>query len=277
MKFSTSLIIVFIASITSSCGQTVDETVKEIAAINEVQSEHIGYSGQLSDNYMNFEILKKNADTKTLLNLIDHKNSVVSCYASWALIDQDYLDLPSIFSKYLYSDKTINTFSGCIKSEDNLSSEFYHRFWNKTDNKETNKSLITIDSLIIYHNQPNWLLLLRALENRAYPKTYNERIATLAFEKGYKEAISYLSNWYKAEYKEEIRKALLKYLKKTNFTDIGTIPYYDTVADLLKFNDNEIKQIVIKKLKTDRHWEYDKEKFKFLLDEYYIYQSDLEK
>lgn len=277
MKISSVLIFTLVVSITTAYGQTVNKIVRKIAKINEVQSEHVGFVGQPSENYQNFKKLKEKADIQTLLQLTENKNPVVSCYASWGLIDKEYSDLAAIFSKYLNSDKSVATFSGCIKSEDNLSSEFYHRFWNKITDKKTNQTLIKLDSLIIYHDKPYWILLTRALENRVHPKSYNPRIATLAFDKRYKEAIFYLSNWYKAQNNDPHRQALVKYLISTNFKDVGTTPYYESVAELLKFNDENLKEIVIEKLKNDRHWENDKQKFIFLLDQYYIYQSDLEK
>lgn len=277
MKITSVLIITLVVSVSTAFGQSVDNIVRKIAEVNEIQYEHVGITGQPSENYQNFKKLKEKADIPTLLQLTESKNPVVACYASWALIDKQYSDLATIFSKYLNSDKSVATFSGCIKSENNLSSEFYHRFWNKTKDKRTNQKLIKLDSLILYHDNPYWLLLNRALENRVYPKSYNQRIATLAFEKVYKEAIFYLSNWYKTEYNDQLKQALVKYLKNTKFRDVGTTPYYETVAKLLKFNDDNIQKIVIEKLKDDRHWEYDKEKFKFLLDQYYIYQGDLEK
>lgn len=270
-----AIILIFLTQIV--CGQNIDSIVSKIAKIDEVQYEFIGLAGKASENYSNFLNLKKNTDNETLLKLIDHKNPVVSCYAGWALIDKDYQNLPSIFSKFLKSDKSVRTFSGCIISENNLSSEFYHRIWGKTEDKKSNQLLETLDSLIIYSNNPDWLLLTRALENRVHPKEYNNQIANLAFKENYKEAIIYFSNWYKAEYKEQIQKALLKYLKRTNFRSVGTSAYYNIVDELLKFNDNEITDLVIEKLKKDRHWEYSKDKFKYLLEEYNIYESDLKK
>jgi len=162
MKITSILIITLVVSISTACGQSVDNIVRKIADVNEVQYEHVGIAGQPSENY---EILKEKADIPTLLELTENKNPVVSCYASWALIEKEYSDLATIFSKYLNSDKSVATFSGCIKSEDNLSSEFYHRFWNKTTDKRTNQTLVKLDSLILYNNNPYWLLLTRALEN----------------------------------------------------------------------------------------------------------------
>jgi hypothetical protein len=277
MKKTSVFIIALIVSVGTICGQTLEEIVAQIAEINEVQFMNVGYAGVFSDNYSNFEQLKEKADLQALIKLTNHENPVVGCYAGWGLIDKGYSDLGSIFSGFLNSGKRVTTFSGCIKSTSSLSDVFYHRFWNDTDDKETNTTLQKLDSLIIYHDKPCWLLLSRALENRVYEKSYNHRISTLAFDQGYREAIFYLSNWYKAEYKNELRKALIKYLKNTNFENVGTTPYYQTVEELLKFNEEEIREMVIKKLKKDRHWENAQERFKFLLDDYYIYQLDLEK
>ena len=276
MKVTSPIICILIVLITNACGQPTDKVVQEIAAINEVQSEHVGFAGMKSENYQNFEKLKAEASIQTLLELTEHDNPVVSCYAGWGLIDKKYSDLSVLFSNYLSADKSVLTFKGCNKFESNLTNEFYNRFWNKTKDKRTNKILIALDSLVIYHDKPQWLLLIRALENRVHPKAYNQRIATLAFDEGYEEAIFYLSNWYKAEYHDQLQQAFLKHLENANFKEVGTTSYYETVAELLKFNDEKILSAVIEKLKKDRHWESDIERFKFIFDQYYIYQSDLE-
>lgn len=273
MKLISILLCLFLV-LTTACAQELEDLIAEIEKTNEVQYEHIGFAGEESEQYKNFETLKRNADLATLLQLLEHENPVVSCYAGWALIDQAYSDLPSIFAQYLKADRSVMTFSGCIKSRDSLSNEFYHRYWNKTTNKKTDPVLQSLDSLILYQDQPDWLLLTRALENRVYEKTYNSRIAYLAFEQGYREAIFYLSNWYKAEYLEAIRSALLRYLQETNFIKVGTSAYYETVAELLKFKEEELQALVIEKLRADRHWEHDQERFRFLFDQYSIYESD---
>ena len=266
--FITSLII----SITSVYGQSVKQIVNKISKIDEVQYEHVGIAGILSENYINFENLKKKADIDTLLKLSENENNVISCYAIWGLIDKKYSDILSILAKYINSDKKVKTFNGCIKSEDNLSNEVYNRFWNKTTNKVENKTLMSLDSLIIYNNKPYSFLLSRALKNRVYPKIYNQRIAVLAFDKENKDAIFYLSNWYKAEYINQIREALIKYLNNTDFKNIGINTYYETINELLKFNDDKLVTIILEKLNKDKSWKPAEEKFKFLLYHYSIYE-----
>lgn len=277
MKIALLSITVLTLSFTTSCGQTTTEIVDEIAERNLVEHEIVGFSAQRSENYKNFEKLKKTANLFSLVELTAHRNSVVSCYAAWALIDKGYSDLPSIFSQFLKTDRSVETFSGCIMSTDNLSSSFYSRFWHQTKDKKGNQILQTLDSLIIYDNRPGWHLLERALKNRLYPRRYNQRIATLAFEEGYTDAISYLSNWYKAEYKEEIQQVLIKRLLNTEFSNLDVNIYYETVAELLDHNDDNIKQVVMEKLRDDRNWENDKEKFLILFKQHSIHERMLYK
>ncbi|NQY10293.1 MAG: hypothetical protein HRT71_12370 [Flavobacteriales bacterium] len=271
----TALLIVNI-----SCGQAEKLTVivDRIAKINEVQQEHVGIAGTESENYKNFKQLKEIATTDQLVQLTDNKNATVACYASWALADNLYSDLKKIFQKFVIKDRSVETFSGCIKSQDNISSELYHRYWNNVDKakRPTDKILLELDSVVIYSKKPYWLLLNRALENRVYKEPYKKQISILAFDKGYKEAILYLSNWHKAEYADKIKKALLKYLNETEFKNTGTSDYYNTVEELFKFKDPEIRKAIIAKMKKDRHWEMEKERFKYLLVDNYIYNIDSE-
>ena len=258
--------------------QKLKTIVEKIGKINEVQGKYVGLGGSESENYKNFEQLEKTATTGELVLLTDNKNPTVACYASWALADKSYLDLSVIFKKFITQDRQVKTSKGCIKSSDNISNELYHRYWNSIDDKKksTDKILIQLDSIILYSHNPYWLLMTRAMENRVYKEPYKTRIVFLAFEHGDRDAIFYLCNWHKAEYAEKIKTALVKYLKRTNFKNTGTTDYYKTVEELFKFNDSEIRKVVIAKMKKDKHWEMDKERFKYLLEDNDIYDIDNE-
>jgi hypothetical protein len=263
-----------------SFGQTkkLTELIDQIAKINEVQQEHVGLAGSESENYKNFKQLKEIATTEELIRLTDNKNVTVACYASWALADNSYPDLKTIFQKFISQDKQVETFSGCNKSEDNISSELYHRYWNSVNisKRPTDKILLELDSIVIFSKKPDWLLLNRAMENRVYVEPYKTQISILAFEQGQWEAIFYLCNWHKAEYADEIKTALVKYLNETEFKNTGTTDYYKTVEELFKFNDPEIRKAIIAKMKKDRHWEMEKGRFNYLLSDNYIYNIDSE-
>lgn len=252
--------------------------VDNIAKVNEVQGEHIGNAGSESENYKNFKQLKEIATTEELVQLTNNKNPAVACYAGWALADKSYKDLSSIFKKFIIHNRQVETFSGCIKSQESISSELYHRYWNNIDNtkKSTDKTLIQLDSIVLYSYNPYWLLMTRALDNRVYQEPYKKQIVFLAFEQGNRDAIFYLCNWHKAEYADEIKVSLVQYLNRTNFKNTGIIDYYKTVEELLKFKDSKIEKLVIAKMKKDRHWEMERQRFKYLLEDYYIYDIDSE-
>jgi hypothetical protein len=254
------------------------EIVGKIVKVNEVQYEHVGYAGSKSENYQNFNQLKKNASTEDLVELTYNKNATVACYASWALVDMSYGGLKNIFNNFIKQDREVETFNGCIKSVDFISSELYHRYWNSIADteKSTNKILFQLDSIILYTNNSFWLLMKRALENRVYLQPYKSKISVLAFDKGNIDAIFYLCNWHKAEYADEIKTALVKYLNETDFKKTGTIDYYRTIEALFEFKNPNLRKVIIDKMKKDRHWEMDKERFKYLLEDNYIYNIDNE-
>jgi hypothetical protein len=283
MKQLTKIILLatLVFGVNLSFGQTKKLTVivEKIANINEIQEEHVGFAGTESENYKNFKQLKEIATTDELVQLTDNKNATVACYASWALADRAYPDLKTIFQKFTLQDRQVATFSGCIKSKDNISSELYHRYWNSVDisKRLEDKILLELDSIVIFSKNPYWLLLNRAMENRVYVEPYyKSQISILAFEQGQREAILYLCNWHKAEYADKIKTALVKYLNETEFKNTGTTDYYKTIEELFKFNDPEIRKAIIAKMKKDRHWEMEKERFKYLFSENYIYNIDSE-
>jgi hypothetical protein len=246
-----------------------------IRAINEVQYEHVGIVGIESENYKNFLALAT-IDTLTLLRLTGDTNAVIVCYAGWALIDQSYPNINAILVKFLTNDKVVRTLNGCIESQDLLSNEFYHRYWNRVDEskRKNDRTLFHMDSTILYSNS-YWLLTLRALENRIYPPSFNKQIEHLAFDETNRDAINYLIKWQRNQYKDKIKISLLKYLNETDFINVGVTPYFETVDELLKFNDAGITEVIVRKLKKDTHWKYEEEKFLSLLEKYGIQKKDI--
>ena len=48
------------------------------------------------------------------------------------------------------------------------------------------------------------------------------------------------------------------------------------IEELLKYNDEEIEQIIVEKLRKDKHWEFERQRFVNLLHDNSIYESDLQ-
>ena len=105
----------------------IKNLVEKIEKYNELQSKHVGIGGMTTVQYLNFEKLKTKATTEELLKLLNHKNSVVKGYTSWALVDNKYPKLSNILAEFLRTGETVTTQHGCIISTDELASEFYHR------------------------------------------------------------------------------------------------------------------------------------------------------
>ncbi|MEO1030828.1 MAG: hypothetical protein AAFX55_05460 [Bacteroidota bacterium] len=247
--------------------------IDSIAKINTVEYESVGLGGWEGANYRNFKKLKAKANIEELVTLTQNENAVVACYASWALADRSYPNLKLIFRNFLDDNETVETFSGCIMSGRHMASELYHRYWNNTsfEDRSENKILQELDSMILYQPKPDWLLALRALDNRVYDEPYKSRIVELAFDKTNREALFYLSNFHKAEYYKKIETALLLYLRNTNFKNTGTSDYFRTIEELLRFNNPDINTEIVEKMKKDRHWHHEPEKFRSILDHYGIY------
>lgn len=257
--------------------KSVEEIVVRFIAANEVQYEHIGMGSTQSKLYQDFLILKKIARTDELTSLSKHPDAVVRCYAGWALIDRKYSRLDNIYLSFLNRDTEIFQYSVDVVSPSTVAVEFYHRYWNSLEYKEkaTDPLLLKLDSLTLYNEKAHWGLILRAMENRVYPRSYHKQIEYLAFDKRDIHAIYYLSNWYKAEYIDRLKPALAAYLQNTDFEDVGVDYYYKIVEQLLMFRDEGIKKIVIEKLKKDKFWKHDTQHFLDLLMNYNIFESDV--
>jgi hypothetical protein len=253
----------------------LSDIVARIAKINEVQSAHIGFAGVKSDNYSNFLELKKIATTDDLLILTDNRNAVVACYAGLALADRSFPDLKTIFLKFLRQKRAVTTINGCTISKDDISNELYHRYWNNVADKAkvNDKLLLQLDSIILYNDYSHWLLMVRAFKNRIYPASHKNRIEELAFKHDNREALFYLCTWYRADHYVNIKQSLITYLKKTDFKKTGISDYYRTLDELLKFKDSEIETIIVQKLKKDKHWKHEEQRFISLLGDYSIYEN----
>ncbi len=258
----------------SAKSQTTKDIVKRIAKINIVEVEGANISKE-NENYTNFRILRERATTPELVELLEHQNSVVNVYSSYSLIDRSYDEIPRIYKKFLENDKFVETQKGCNGGQDKVSSEIYHHYWNSVsyEARETDKVLNVLDSITLYSENSDWLLILRALENRVYPKSYNKQIEFLAFEKNNRDAIFYLLNWYKAEYRNQLENALLTYLEQTKFEDVGVTQYYDTIEEIFKFRNEVNKEKIVVKLKNDEFWKIHKSLFIGLLQKNGIYEN----
>lgn len=253
--------------------------VDKISTQKSVSNGSQGISSTTDESYQNFLQLRETATIQELLDLTKSENSILACYAGWALIDTMNNNTKFVLQRFILNDKSVTVVSGCVVfTGQNLSTALYERYWYKVDptNRSRDNFLFMLDSVILYNKNSNWSILSKALENRFYNETFKGQIAKLAFEEKNRLAILYLCKWYRAEFVDKIKTALVDYLISNEFQYRGVEVYYEIVEELLKFNDPEIKKIVIRKLKRDKYWEKEKEEFKQLFSKYYIFNTDYE-
>ncbi|TAF74424.1 MAG: hypothetical protein EAZ53_09290 [Bacteroidetes bacterium] len=279
IKYTVFSIILLNAIFLNGQPKKLTDIVDSIVKINELQEEHIGMEGRESENYKNFKLLKEIASIEELMLLVENKNAVVACYASWALVEKSYPNLMEIFRKFILQDKIVQTYSGCIKSQYYISCELYFRYLNKIGDfkKSTDKILYQFDSITLFSPKPHRMLINAALQNRVYQQPCVTQISKLAFEQCNKEAIFYLSKWNKEDYSKNIKDAIIQYLNQTTFKTLGTKEYYAALQELIKYKDYEVNKAIIFKMKNDRSWEKSKVGFLNLLKSNNIDISEIEK
>lgn len=261
------LLIVLIFFTISSCSQNIDDIVCEISDSEVFEYQYISIAGFESSLYKKFIELSKKATNDQLEVLLYHENPVVTCYASWALIEKEYDHLSKVFKMLLDDDRTVKTFSGCIIDQESLSDIFYYRYLNSLKDKEIKENvLFELDKIIIGLEKPDNLLLNKALENRHYPNEFKDVIYNLGFEKNYKEAIFYLCNWHRSEYNYELQLFIIEKLKKTEFKGSNSSTYYKYLDELIKFKNTDVYEFILHKYRTDKPHIDEIENFKKLLE-----------
>ncbi len=208
----------------TSC-QNIPSLVDSIAKENTIECEAVGLTGRKSNIYKNFEKLKRSASKKKLIQLINHDSLSVVGYSSYALIDKKLVNPSELLTKFINKKESVSTFCGCLMDRKSISSLIYHRYWNtriEYPNEEDfdnfiindSKELKKMDSIILFSKEPDRILLIRALENRVYPKKYKSKIEDWAFNNGNFFALKYvLTNLYDGNQKR-IEFSLIKYLEK---------------------------------------------------------------
>lgn len=245
------LLTLFVSNNPFCQSKKLENIIQNISKIDIVEHAQIGdgsridFNGNIieSENYKNFKRLKEIASTQDLVKLTNHKNSTVACYASWALADTSYFDLKSIFQKFINNDRQIISYSGCIKSPDNISVELYHRYWNNVEisKRSKDKLLYELDSIILYSKNPDWLLVSRALNNRIYNKKFNKPISYLAYKKGDKEAVVYLNNWKNTQLLDSLNNKP-KNINEINENNTSSVEIkYSSIQNIKQIFDNYIK------------------------------------
>ena len=164
---------------------------KKIAKVNEVQSKSIGFTGTRSKQYLRYEKLKNIAHKNELVQLTNHFNPVVRCYAFWALRDRQESNIFPLLLNHIHDTVKVITQTGCIgeykKTEDFCINLFMEKYLIEEDKYRFNSCQLNyaekriLDSTVIF--MPNNLFYtFKALQEIEPNLNYYIRIRELALE-----------------------------------------------------------------------------------------------
>jgi hypothetical protein len=227
-KYPISILFIFLPMLLfgQDLKPEIQELVNEIIQVNELHHKHVGRAAITTNQYKTFIKLGDQANISELISLLNHRNSVVKGYASWALADRKYLALDKILVQFLDSKEKVKSFNGCLLSKDELSIEFYFRVLYQSHENQISKNdslffadqVKKLDSLLLYYSGETWLVDIALEHNNANPKTYN-RVRELALQKENSQAIIELAKYRKVDDIESIKK-----LGEKSFAAISYFP-----------------------------------------------------
>ena len=79
----------------------IKKIIKKISKYDGVQAEFVGVNESPSELYQDFVQLRNKATMQELVELTNNDKLVIKGYVAWALVDDNYSELPKIFEKYL--------------------------------------------------------------------------------------------------------------------------------------------------------------------------------
>jgi hypothetical protein len=126
MKIFFLLIVLIIPYFSfSQLSDKVNSVFNELNTKNEIQSQHIGYSGNESVIYKQYQELDSIANDKEILYMAQTGNDIVKGYMSLVLVDRKSKKLTDLFSNFIKDNKEIHIHTGCTGYNSTLASELY--------------------------------------------------------------------------------------------------------------------------------------------------------
>lgn len=284
------LITTFLLISIISFGQTKEELIDVIIKINsldgddgifdrEFDGERTKTEKTSSNNFNNFEKLKRIISKDELINLTNHKNQTLRLYSIRELIEQNdnSINLKQIILDEIKNEKYIQTHEGCIISEDLTYSIIYHDYWNQVrinalkkfnDENDEKREQIMLeaqenDSLLKIINSEilkldkdiYWLIYARIFEIKKYDENIKPDIIKLLFKHNNSYAFEYLKNNYKNEFQQFSKTYFENYFDGQNFKTDNQVTYLFNFTEYAFNNDNKdlIKRIT-KKLRNSKGW-----------------------
>jgi hypothetical protein len=182
----------------SRISEATEAIVNKISTVNILMSEAVGGAGTRPEQFDNFAELMERGTKDELIELTNHPNEVVRCYAFWALTYDGRVNLFPIVIKHLHDTAYVETQFGCIKDQERVGDFFInsvtpgHAYQNS--NKLSRVELKYLDSLLIY--TPNSLdAKNKAIRNGKQTEAFYKRVRELVLEENNQDALVALAGF----------------------------------------------------------------------------------
>lgn len=168
-----------------------DELVRQIARENIVAGGAVGIAGIEPDQWVRYTALKSKSSEQELIDLADHPNNAVKCYAFTALIEMKSKKIFELLLKNITDTGKVKTFYGCIMSSQPVG-EFYIQ--NVLDGR--NLGILEkqiLDSVVLFNGDSNLVARFNIVETIQIKPGYYDLIKSRAAQ--YPEYVVALSRY----------------------------------------------------------------------------------
>ncbi|WP_338792568.1 hypothetical protein [Bernardetia sp. MNP-M8] len=215
--------------------------VQKMTAYNIITSSHISYSAIPSEQWKNFEELKKQASSEELILLMDYPNSSVKGYTFLCLLERKELDVYPILKKHYYDTNLVTMQEGCIIYRDRIGNFFVE---NSIASKRIKENEVDSLKKIALYDKKYQMSYKNELLIQIEPnETDYERIREIAIVERNPIAVLALSK-YKQDQDKELIKSLINNEQTRYFGIRCVIHFPDTefFPLLESYHDEEIKK-----------------------------------
>ncbi|MEM6263854.1 MAG: hypothetical protein AAGI38_15175, partial [Bacteroidota bacterium] len=218
----------------------------------------VGYGGERPQQYDNFIELKQAAEKEELLQLTDHSNPTVRCYAFWALTFDPTVELYPIVLDHLSDEQSVTTQLGCIRGGKPVGDFFLDKATPFIDEIAPNKldtfQLAAIDSILI-HRPSKLFARAEAIERAKTTESMYTVIRMLVLEEKNEEALVKLASYKR----DQDVKVILSFRDASNSGDGDVFFTYKAInqfphPDFFPFLEANLRN-TFDKTHYNHHWQ----------------------
>jgi hypothetical protein len=219
-----------------------DELIKQISAENVVAGSAVGIGGIEPAQWVRYLALKNKTTEQELIDLTNHPNSTVKCYAFDALIETKSKDIFNLVLTNISDTQKVRTFYGCILSALTVGDFFVNEVYSSELIGKTQKQIL--DSIIAFDENVNLTLKSEVLETMSpSPDNYILIKKRLSQDPNYVIPLSKYKNPADREIISNLLKSTDRSIQSLGFRAVTNYPdksFFPRLIEIAKANFNTL-------------------------------------